>query len=75
MKQTLIVKHNTDTGKKSRLRVIAGDCVDEINRSPSSSFGGENYYSTGQLITSAHKKSKWYKSAQFDDAGNSDWLN
>ena len=74
MVQTLIIKHNTDTGKNSRLRVVAGDCVDEVNSAPSKSYDGENFYTIGVLIVASHRRSKWYKSAQFDDAGNSDWL-
>lgn len=74
MKQTLIYKHNTDTGSVTRLRIVAGDCVAEINNSPSCSFSGENYYTTGKLVTAAMRKTTYYKTAQFDYAGNSDWL-
>jgi hypothetical protein len=74
MKQTLIIRHDTDSGKNQRIRVVSGDCVDEINRGPSQSFDGRNYYSTGKLVTARMRKTQWYKLAQFDEAGNTDWL-
>jgi hypothetical protein len=72
--QTLVIRHDTDTGKTQRMRIVAGDCVQEINRGPSCSFDGRNYYSTGRLITASMRRRKWYRNAQFDDQGNSDWL-
>lgn len=72
MTQTLITRHDTDSGASQRLRIVAGDRVDEVNRGPS--YSGSNGYMSARLVTSRMRRSAWYRSAQFDDKGNSDWL-
>ena len=72
--ETLVSKQGVNGGNKVRVRIVAGDKCDEINRGPSCSFGGEEYYMVAQLVTPSMRKSQWYQNAQFDSEGNSDNL-
>lgn len=71
--QTVVYRQDVNGGKV-RVRVVAGDKRDEINRGPSYSYNGREYYMVARLVTPAMRKSEWYKSAQFDSEGNSDRL-
>lgn len=70
MEQTLVIRHDINTGKQTKMRVVAGNCVDDINDGPSDG----DCYNTGKLVTPSMRRTKWYKNGQFDSEGNSDWL-
>jgi hypothetical protein len=72
--QTLVIKHDCNTGKSWKLRIVAGNKVQEINKSPSESYNGNTTYCTGKIVTAAMLKSQWYKNTQFSECGDSDWL-
>jgi hypothetical protein len=73
--QTLVIKHTIGSDKKPRkLQVLRGDQVDRIQRSPSQSYNGIDSYNTARLITSNDRKRDWYKNLQWDENGNSDWI-
>lgn len=72
--QTVVYRQYVNGEPKVRVRVVAGDKRDEINRGPSYSYNGREYYMLARLVTPAMRKSEWYKSTQFDSEGNSDRL-
>ena len=72
--ETLVYRIYTQSGKRVRTNIVSGDHVDRINGGPTYDYNNTPYYCSARLINAQHRQSQWYRSARFDEQGNSDWL-
>ena len=70
--ETLVTMFWAGSDVKRRVRILAGDQTEAVNKSPSWDDGRGTRYCTGRIITAAMRKTKWYQEARFDDAGNAE---